>query len=159
MLGNPLPRGKIMARKDALLRLHERLMAQRDQLRQKLSLPESDYLESSRGDSADMAVYDAEKELESQLASLESRELMRIEKAIIAIRNGTYGVCEHCGARIPVVRLQALPHTGCCIACQRKFENRDTHGASEPNWESAWEFQSRDSDRELTMRDLHIEAD
>lgn len=148
-----------MARKDALLRLHERLMAQRDQLQLKLSLPETDNIDAGRGDSGDMAVQDAERELESQLVSLESRELVRIEKAIEAIRNGTYGQCEHCGNRIPVARLQALPHTSCCITCQRRFENRQSHGSIEPDWESAWEFQSRDVDRELNMRDLHIEAE
>jgi len=148
-----------MARKDALLRLHERLLAQRDQLRQKLSLSEPEFSEAGRGDSGDMAVHDTERELESQLVSLESRELVRIEKAIEAIRNGTYGQCEHCGGRIPVARLQALPHTSCCIICQRKFENRLRTGMDEPNWESAWEFQARESDRELTMRDLYLETE
>lgn len=148
-----------MARKDALLRLHERLIIQRDELRRKLSLPETSLGENGGGDSGDMAFYDAEKELESQLVSLESRELARIEKAIESIRNGTYGLCEHCETRIPIARLQALPHTACCVNCQRKFENRRAAGSKAPNWESAWEFQARNNDRELTMRDLHVETD
>jgi len=148
-----------MARKDALLRLHERLTAQRDKLREKLSLPRTDFQENVGGDTGDMAFHDAEKELESQLVSLESRELVRVEKAIESIRNGTYGQCERCGTRIPIARLQALPHTACCITCQRAYEDRREQGEVEPNWESAWEFQARDSDRELTMRDLHLEAE
>ncbi|WP_437229740.1 TraR/DksA family transcriptional regulator [Planctomicrobium sp. SH661] len=148
-----------MARKDALLRLHERLIAQREELQRKLSRTESNVSDDTGGDSGDMAFHDVEKELESQLVSLESRELTRIDKAIEAIRNGTYGLCELCETRIPIARLQALPHTACCVACQRKFENRRSAGGDEPNWESAWEFQARNADRELTMRDLHMETD
>ncbi|SFJ30316.1 TraR/DksA family transcriptional regulator [Planctomicrobium piriforme] len=148
-----------MARKDALLRLHERLIEQRDDLRHKLSLPQTMQNDDVGGDSADLASHDVEKELESQLVSLESRELVRIEKAIEAIRNGTYGQCEHCGERIPVARLQALPHTSCCIECQRKFERRSSRTGEQVDWESAWEYQSRESDRDLTMRDIQFDAD
>jgi DnaK suppressor protein len=148
-----------MARKDALLRLHQRLIAQRDDLRRKLSLPTVNPGDGVGGDAADLAAYDVENELESQLVSLESRELIRIQKAIEAIRNGTYGQCERCGERIPIARLQALPHTACCVACQRKFESRSTGADSEPDWESAWEFQARNADRELTLRDIQMETD
>jgi DnaK suppressor protein len=148
-----------MARKDALLRLHQRLIAQRDDLRRKLSLSSESPGELIGGDAADLASHDVENELESQLVSLESRELIRIQKAIEAIRNGTYGQCELCGERIPIARLQALPHTSCCVACQRKFESRSAGAASEPDWESAWEFQARNADRELTLRDIQMETD
>lgn len=148
-----------MARKDALIRLHDRLLVQRDHLRQKLSLPPVELGEEGRGDSGDMATVDIERELESQLVSLESRELNRIEKAIETIRNGTYGQCEHCGIQIPVARLQALPHTSCCIDCQKLYERRDSRRGSEVNWESAWEYQSRENDRELTMKDIHMDVD
>jgi DnaK suppressor protein len=148
-----------MARKDALLRLHQRLLAQREELRRKLSLPASTLVDEGGGDVADQACHDVEQELESQLVSLESRELIRIEKAIEAIRNGTYGQCEICGERIPVARLQALPHTSSCVNCQRKFENRASERGQQPDWESAWEYQSRESDRDLTMRDIQLDVD
>ncbi|WP_437203221.1 TraR/DksA family transcriptional regulator [Planctomicrobium sp. SH664] len=148
-----------MARKDALLRLHERLIAQRDDLRRKLSLPTIDSHIDIGKDSGDIANYDVERELESQLVSLESRELVRIEKAIESIHNGTYGQCERCRERIPVARLQALPHTTCCVGCQRKFEARRSRISDQPDWESAWEFQARENDRELTMRDIQLESD
>lgn len=148
-----------MARKDALLRLHAILIRQRDELRRKLSLPTESLGEGSGGDAGDLAAHDLERELESQLVSLESRELARIERAIEAIQNGTYGECELCGGKIPVARLQALPHTPCCIECQRKYENRRPEGSSEVDWESAWEFQARENDRELTMRDIQMESD
>lgn len=148
-----------MTRKESLIRLHARLIEQRDYLREKLSLPNAPSGDDVGGDFADVASHDIERELESQLMSLESRELVRIEKAIEAIRNGTYGMCEHCGGRIPVARLQALPHTSCCVECQRKFENRAAQTGQQPNWESAWEFQPDERDRDLTLRDIQFEME
>jgi len=149
-----------MARTDALVRLHRRLVAQRDELRRKLSLqPELVSGDALHGDSGDLANFDTEQELESQLAALESRELIRIERAIAAIQNGTYGQCEYCGMKIPVARLQALPHTSCCVKCQRLQERDTRHPGEEMDWESAWEFQARENDRELTIRDIHMDAD
>ena len=148
-----------MARKEALLRLHERLVAQRDELRRKLAVTYSELEPEVGGDSGDLAFHGVERELETQLASLESRELARIEQAIEAIQNGTYGRCEYCEAKIPIARLRALPHTSCCITCQRKYEDRRTGGDITPNWESAWEYQARQTDGELSMRDIHIEIE
>lgn len=148
-----------MARKDALLKLHQRLQAQRDELHRKLSLPSAVIGECTGGDEADHAASDVERELESQLVSLESRELARIQKAIEAIQEGTYGQCELCGGRIPIARLQALPHTSCCVNCQRTYETRANGRNDEPDWESAWEFQARQNDRELTLRDIQLDAD
>lgn len=148
-----------MARRDALLRLHQRLLAQRDDLRQKLSLPAPSMTSTAGGDIAELAASDVEREMDSQLVSLESRELIRIQKAIDAIQNGTYGLCERCSERIPVARLQALPTTACCVECQRKVELRGGQGGEELDWTSAWEYQPRDNERELTMRDLRLDAD
>ncbi len=38
------------------------------------------------------------------------------------IREGTYGVCEACGCRIPRRRLQAIPTATLCVACQERRE-------------------------------------
>lgn len=149
-----------MARSQAILRLHKRLVSQRDALRRKLAgdlgLTEVD---AGFGDIGDVANSDVEKELNSQLAAFESRELERIEKAIEAIQEGRYGVCEYCSKHIPVERLRALPYTDCCVACQRNQELRTSGDREAADWESAWEFQAREQDRELTIRDIQFEAD
>jgi len=49
----------------------------------------------------------AEKELEPML--------YRIEHALNKIQRHTYGVCEKCGADIPVERLQAAPEAEYCL--------------------------------------------
>lgn len=150
-----------MTRKDALLRLHERLVAQRDSLRRKLRDEVDEELGgtfSGTGDIADSAADDAQSELSSQLAALESRELRQIEQAIEMMRQGRYGRCDICNGAIPVARLKALPYAPSCVDCQRRQEKRG--GALESDsaaWESAFEHEGRMNDRELTMGDIDID--
>jgi len=147
-----------MARKDALLRLHESLLQKRDALRKKLdgdlsSLEPS----SSPGDICDEASEGAKKEIDSQLAALESRELSQIESAIKQIREGRYGLCEDCDCKIPVARLKALPYTPLCIDCQRKRELVGPGGDDfDASWETAYEFEGASQDRDISIGDLDI---
>ena len=86
-----------MARKDALLRLHESLIQKRDALREKLAEDLSSLgPSSSLGDICDEASEASKKEIDSQLAALESRELTQIETAIKLIRLGRHGLCADC---------------------------------------------------------------
>ena len=82
-----------------------------------------------------------------------------VTRMIDAIQDGRYGVCEYCSKPIPVERLRALPYTDCCVACQRNQELRISSGVETADWESAWEFQAREQDRDLTIRDIQFEAD
>lgn len=148
-----------MARKDALLRLHERLIHKRDVLRRKLGeeMSLSVRAHSGTGDIGDAANDGAQRELDSQLVSLESRELAQIERAIKMIREGRYGLCEVCGSRIPVVRLKALPFTPLCVNCQRQQEEFGSDSLDlDADWETACEHEGRINDRELTLGDIDI---
>ena len=147
-----------MARRDAILRLYRSLVTQRDELRRMLGL-EIFTPDAGKGDAGDLANDDAECELNTQLAALESRELLKIERAIRAIRAGHYGRCESCEKVIPIARLNALPYSTHCIGCQREQEltgrRRDVDG---PDWAAADEYQRRQQDRELTLRDIDMEV-
>jgi DnaK suppressor protein len=69
------------------------------------------------------AAYDStQDEISSQLAEVESRELASIENALVRMKAGKYGVCEVCGCKIPMARLNALPYATMCIGCQRDLE-------------------------------------
>src|SRR5438045_8342853 len=111
-----------MARQDALLRLHKYLLARRDHLRKKLSQELAQMSSSGTGDSADVAFESGSDEMSSQLAEFDARELTQIERALVRLKQGTYGLCEMCQKRIPIGRLNALPYTTCCIECQREME-------------------------------------
>jgi DnaK suppressor protein len=40
-----------------------------------------------------------------------------VDRALQKLDDGTYGVCDRCGALIPEERLEARPWTSLCIAC------------------------------------------
>lgn len=147
-----------MSRKDAMLRLHQRLVAQREELRLKLAedmdLTESRY--DGTNDLGETATQMETSELHSQLAALESRELEQIELAIDKIRLGTYGQCDRCSKSIPIARLRALPFSTTCVECQTKRERMGHDEAYEANWSSALDFERRSVDRELNMSDIDL---
>jgi DnaK suppressor protein len=113
-----------MARTDAIRRLHDKLMARRTELRRRLGMALQDLAEhnSSGGDTADAAFDAASEALASSLAEMEARELLQVEHALTKLKNGTYGVCEGCGCKIPIARLNVLPYCTYCIKCQRQIE-------------------------------------
>tara|TARA_R110002072_G_scaffold173600_3_gene328453 strand:+ start:12379 stop:12837 length:459 start_codon:yes stop_codon:yes gene_type:complete len=151
-----------MSRSDALLRLHERLAARCVELRKKLSLEDSrdEASETSRinvGDLCDVANEGAVNELNSQLASIENRELYLIQRAIVMIRDGRYGTCEGCDGPIPVARLKALPYSVMCVECQRSQEELGSGEAEEVDWDKACDYENRLSEQEFTFDDLKFD--
>ena len=117
-----------MKRKEVLSNLRQTLLRRREALRQSLSMHRSLLGADARttGDSIDAAIESEQSEMESQLASAESRELAAIDDAINRIEVGLFGVCEDCGKPIPIARLQALPYATLCIDCQREEERFGT---------------------------------
>ena len=114
-----------MARKEAMSKMREVLIARRDALRKALTGDLSmlkELREQSSGDVVDVALDSAQDELNSQLAEVESRELSNVEAALEKMRDGSYGKCEGCNENIPLVRLQALPYATLCIQCQTELE-------------------------------------
>jgi DnaK suppressor protein len=155
-----------MARKDALLRLHARLVARRDALRKALNGDLDGYRELAAqdvvGDNVDAAVDTANDEISTQLVEIESRELIQIEHALKRIVEGVYGRCEFCGGKIAEARLNALPYTNTCIDCQR--ENERTGVGFRPGSESQrWDkvdyksLEDSDSDREINLSDFEMD--
>ena len=152
-----------MARRDALLRLHKSLVARRDQLHRRLGRDLKDLHEGTAGvgaDTVDLAFDAGSEEVTSQLAELESRELVQIERSLVRLKQGTYGVCEGCGRRIPVSRLNALPFTTTCIQCQRETEIYGPGGGgSGGNWDKVSDTPApTDDQREVRLSDLEMDV-
>ncbi|MFJ7181759.1 TraR/DksA family transcriptional regulator [Streptomyces massasporeus] len=55
----------------------------------------------------------------AQKTALE-RVLAEIEEAFARIDDGTYGICVGCAKPVPAERLEILPYTRHCVACQRR---------------------------------------
>jgi DnaK suppressor protein len=153
-----------MARSDALLRLHKSLLARRSDLRKKLA-DELDNLRNfgsstTTGDSADVAFESGSDEMASHLAEIDARELTQIDRALVRLKQGTYGLCEVCQGRIPIGRLNALPYTTLCIECQREMERYpDAADRMHPgSWEKVYEAATPLEDqREVDLSDLEID--
>src|SRR6478752_7507525 len=149
-----------MARRDALLRLNKTLTARRNELRKRLGtdLAELGSMKMTSADVADAAFDHTGEELSSQLAELEARELNQIERALLRLKQGTYGVCEGCGAKIPVARLNVLPYSTLCIKCQREAEGDANWLADRRNvnWEAVTDGSPME-DREVRLSDLEMD--
>ncbi len=65
-------------------------------------------------------VFEQTKDL-SLRESLEDT-LRRVEGALQRFAEGSYGVCEDCGAAIEWGRLKVLPYTRFCVECVRRHE-------------------------------------
>jgi len=155
-----------MARKDALLRLHSRLVARRDALRKALNGDLDGFRQFAAlnvvGDNVDAAVDTANDEICSQLVEIESRELGQIEHALQRIVDGVYGRCEFCNSKIAEARLNALPYTNSCIDCQRENERLGQAfgaGADDQRWAKIYDKPSDDSDADSDIRLSDFEMD
>ncbi len=156
-----------MARKDALLRLHSRLVARRDALRKALSGDMDGLREYASlhevGDQVDAAVDTANDEISTQLAEIESRELGQIEHALQRIVDGVYGRCEFCGGKIAEVRLNALPYTNTCIDCQRENERNGVNSFAASNDNNRWatmydkSIGESDTDADINLSDFEMD--
>jgi DnaK suppressor protein len=155
-----------MARKDALLRLHSRLVARRDALRKALTGDMEGFRQFAAmdvvGDNVDAAVDTANDEISSQLVEIESRELGQIEHALQRIVEGLYGRCEFCNGKIAEARLNALPYTNSCIDCQRENERNGQAfgaGAEDIRWAKIYDKPSddHDNDNDVNLSDFEMD--
>ncbi len=149
-----------MARRDALMRITKSLLSRRLELRKRLGM-EFDTLGSksptASGDTADAAFEHTGEELAFQIGELEAKELAQVERALLRIKQGKYGVCDGCGCKIPIARLNALPYSTYCVKCQREAENDS--GWSADRIDGDWE-KVRDAgheDKEIDLSDLEID--
>jgi DnaK suppressor protein len=75
-------------------------------------------------DQADMGATSFERDHELTVLNSERDKLAQIERALLAIGEGTYGVCESCGDPIGKMRLMAFPRATLCMPCKQREERR-----------------------------------
>ena len=76
----------------------------------------------SAQDVADRAANSYTKEFLFSQSNSERQTLQMVEGALNRIREGSFGECIACGEEINPKRLEAVPWTRHCIACQEKLE-------------------------------------
>ncbi len=73
---------------------------------------------------ADVGTEVFEQELDWGLARHLETSFERVKTAEAKFEDGTYGICESCGERIELARLEAMPETPYCLDCQTRLEHR-----------------------------------
>lgn len=83
----------------------------------------------SNGDLSSMPIHMAdigsdnfEQEFTLSLIESDGDTLAKIEGALDRIEDGSYGLCEECGAKIPKQRLLAVPYATMCVKCASRTE-------------------------------------
>ena len=64
----------------------------------------------------------SELDLDSQHISLLTTKLRSLDAALQKIQDGTFGRCDSCEREIPLRRLEAVPWSSLCVACQEVAE-------------------------------------
>jgi DnaK suppressor protein len=81
-------------------------------------------------DIADRAANSYTKEFLFHQSNSERQLLQMVENALSRIREGVFGECVNCGSEINAKRLEAVPWTRYCIACQEKLEKGQLEAAN-----------------------------
>jgi len=76
-------------------------------------------------DTLDLASRESSLALGLRLRDREQKLLKKIDKALRKIEEGTYGICEACGAEIEEKRLIARPEATLCIDCKKAQERME----------------------------------
>ncbi|HEV8626128.1 MAG TPA: TraR/DksA C4-type zinc finger protein [Acidimicrobiia bacterium] len=75
--------------------------------------------ESGEGDTLNV-----ERERDLALSASATQAVEEIDRALRRMDAGNYGICERCGKKIAVARLEALPFAALCIECKSREERR-----------------------------------
>jgi len=103
---------------ERLLELHEALMRQRRGQFEDAAAEQPSFSMHM----ADAGTDSYDRDLALGMLSHEQDAVYEIEQAIARIRNGTYGVCELTGKKIPAERLTAIPWTRFTAEAERQLE-------------------------------------
>ncbi len=112
-----------MSEKRDFTHLRERLLDEEQHLLQEIRNLETAIRTSEVGidvDEGDPEVTEREKNV-ALLSALKDR-LESVRAALRAMDKGTYGICERCGAEIPIERLEIYPDASLCVKCQAEVE-------------------------------------
>jgi DnaK suppressor protein len=112
----------------------KRLEERQQSLRKMVSRTEEDGRiadQDSAQDIADRAASSYTKEFLFSQSNNDRQLLQMVESALTRIREGSFGECINCGNEINPKRLEAVPWTRFCIACQEKKEKGELEEVQE----------------------------
>jgi len=103
-------------------KIKERLLAERDQLVNKLKGNDLSVDDAETPDPVDLAVRNYSKNVMLAVSENESRQLLLINEALERLSNDEFGDCQNCEKPINPKRLDAVPWARYCLNCQELVE-------------------------------------
>jgi len=91
----------------------------------KTLMEESNFDTDDLPDEIDLASSEYAQSMVFRLRDREKFLLSKIEKALVRIEDGTFGICERCEEEIAPKRLDARPVTTLCIRCKEEQEKKE----------------------------------
>ena len=76
-------------------------------------------------DDMDLASSELDQSMVYRFRDRERNLLKKVEKALLKIEEGNYGICENCEETIDIKRLEVRPVTELCITCKEEQEKRE----------------------------------
>ena len=109
--------------KALLLAARKDVQAQMQQNRENLAPPAADQDGTVQGNVG--------REVDQALTNIDAADLARIDHALEALEDGSYGLCAECGCAIPFERLKIEPQTQHCVACKSRWEQGKSHARAQ----------------------------
>ncbi len=101
--------------------IQQTLEEEREKLQKQLqAFSENDPATDKNLDQMDIAQVYSDQGISDSLQMSERKQLARVEVALQAIVNGSYGRCQHCHQPISLERLQVMPDATMCVSCQKQ---------------------------------------
>lgn len=116
--------------KKELMKLKQELQEQKETISQRGHMPLAESvgeLSSYDNHSSDLAAETFEREKDLGLKDNAKLMLMKVNRALEKIEDGTYGKCEKCGKPIAEERLEAIPYATLCMDCKKEEEATENH--------------------------------
>jgi DnaK suppressor protein len=105
-----------------LKKIKENLLAERENLLNKLKGNDLSVDDAETPDPVDLAVRNYSKNVMLAVSENETRQLVLIDEALRRIDNEEYGLCQNCEKEINPKRLAAIPWARYCLNCQELVE-------------------------------------
>ena len=105
-----------------LKEIKDRLIAERENLLNKLKDNDLSIDDSETPDPVDLAVRNYSKNVMLAVSENDSRQIILINEALERLDDEEYGTCQNCEKEINPKRLDAIPWARYCLNCQELVE-------------------------------------
>lgn len=111
-----------MLDKDFLSQQKETLQAEKARLEKKIKELNKfpDYGDSEDDNAMEMSDFESNLSIEEQLKFL----LKKVNDALKAIDDGSYGTCSNCKQAIEIGRLEVMPYAELCVSCYKDSKQK-----------------------------------